>query len=49
MFPDRKLIVGAPAKAIRELTDEDIAKFHRAASGYVRRQEMYKIKLKRIG
>ena len=48
IYPDRKLIVGAPAKVIRELSDEDIAKMHRAAPGYVRRQEMYKAKLKRI-
>jgi carbonic anhydrase/acetyltransferase-like protein (isoleucine patch superfamily) len=49
VFPDRKLIVGAPAKVVRELSDEDIVKFHRAASGYVTRQEMYKANLKRIG
>ena len=48
VFPERKLIVGAPAKVIRELTDDDIAKMHRAAPGYVRRQAMYKTKLKRI-
>ena len=48
-FGERKLIVGAPAKVIRELSDDDIAKMHRAAPGYVRRQEMYKAKLKRIG
>ena len=48
VFPDRKLIVGVPAKVVRELSDEDIAKMHRAAPGYVRRQETYKAKLKRI-
>jgi carbonic anhydrase/acetyltransferase-like protein (isoleucine patch superfamily) len=48
VFPDRKLIVGAPAKISRELSDEDIEKMHRAAPGYVQRQEMYKVKLKRI-
>jgi carbonic anhydrase/acetyltransferase-like protein (isoleucine patch superfamily) len=48
VFPDRKLIVGAPAKVVRELSDDDIAKFHRAAPGYVKRQTMYKTKLKRI-
>jgi len=48
VYPDRKLIVGAPAKVVRELSDEDIAKMHRAAPGYVRRQKMYKAKLKRI-
>jgi carbonic anhydrase/acetyltransferase-like protein (isoleucine patch superfamily) len=49
VFPDRKLIVGAPAKVVRELSDDDIAKMHRAAPGYVKRQTMYKAKLKRIG
>ncbi len=48
VFADGKLIVGAPAKVVRELSDEDIAKMHRAAPGYVRRQQMYKAKLKRI-
>ena len=47
-YGDRKLILGSPAKVIRELTDEDIDKMHRAAPGYVQRQELYKAKLKRI-
>ena len=47
-FGDGKLIVGAPAKVIRELSDDEIVKMHRAAPGYFRRQEMYKAKLKRI-
>jgi carbonic anhydrase/acetyltransferase-like protein (isoleucine patch superfamily) len=48
VFPDRRLIVGVPAKTVRELSDEDIEKMHRAAPGYMQRQEMYKVKLKRI-
>ncbi len=48
VFADRKLILGAPAKVVRELSDDDIAKMHRAAPGYVSRQQMYKAKLKRI-
>ena len=48
VFPDRKLIVGAPAKVVRELPDDEIDKMHRAAPGYVKQQEMYKAKLKRI-
>jgi len=47
-YGDRKLIVGAPAKVVRELSDEEIEKMHRAAPGYVKRQEMYREKLKRI-
>jgi carbonic anhydrase/acetyltransferase-like protein (isoleucine patch superfamily) len=48
IFGERKLIVGAPAKVVRELTAEEIEKMHRAAVGYVKRQAMYKAKLKRI-
>jgi carbonic anhydrase/acetyltransferase-like protein (isoleucine patch superfamily) len=47
-FPDRSLIIGAPARRVRELDDESIAKMHAGAQGYVKRQEMYKAKLKRI-
>ncbi|MGZ8500997.1 MAG: gamma carbonic anhydrase family protein, partial [Candidatus Binatia bacterium] len=47
-YGERKLILGSPAKVIRELTDEDIEKMQRAALGYVQRQEMYKAKLRRI-
>ena len=49
LFGDRKLIFGSPAKVIRELSDDDVAKMHRAAAGYIRRQEMYKETLKKIG
>ena len=48
VFPERSLIIGAPAKVVRELSDEEIEKMHRAAPGYVERQAMYKNRLKRI-
>lgn len=48
-FGARKLILGSPARVLREFTDEDIEKMHRAAAGYVRRKEIYKSQLKRIG
>ncbi len=48
-YGERKLILGSPARVIREFTDEDIEKMHRAAAGYVRRKELYKLELKRIG
>jgi carbonic anhydrase/acetyltransferase-like protein (isoleucine patch superfamily) len=48
IFGDGKLIIGAPAKVARELSNEEIEKMHRAAPGYVKRQEMYKQKLERI-
>jgi carbonic anhydrase/acetyltransferase-like protein (isoleucine patch superfamily) len=47
-YGDRKLIVGAPAKVVRDLSDEEIAKMRAGAEAYVKRQEMYKAKLKRI-
>lgn len=47
-FAPRKLILGAPARALRELTDDDIALLHRATASYIRRQELYKNQLKRI-
>ena len=48
-YGERKLILGSPAKIIRELSDEEIKKMHHAAVGYVRRKELYKLKLQRIG
>jgi len=49
IFPDRSLILGAPAKMARQLSDEEADKMHRAAPGYVKRQEMYKKRLMKIG
>ncbi|HEY7559379.1 MAG TPA: gamma carbonic anhydrase family protein [Candidatus Binatia bacterium] len=49
IFPDRSLILGAPAKMARQLSDEDVEKMHRAAPGYVKRQEMYNKQLMKIG
>lgn len=48
VFPDRTLILGAPAKVVRELTDKDVAFLRANAGYYVERQQMYKVKLKRI-
>ena len=49
VFPDRTLILGAPAKVVRELSDKDVAFLRENAGYYVERQQMYKAKLKRIG
>jgi carbonic anhydrase/acetyltransferase-like protein (isoleucine patch superfamily) len=49
VFPDRSLILGAPAKVVRELTDQDIAAMRFNAEDYAQRQEHYKTRLKRIG
>ena len=48
-FPDNSLIVGAPAKAIRTLGEEDIARMKSNTSNYVKRGQLYKTNLKRIG
>jgi carbonic anhydrase/acetyltransferase-like protein (isoleucine patch superfamily) len=48
-FPDNQLIVGAPAKAIRTLTPEDVLRMQAAADSYVRRAAQYKMQLKKIG
>lgn len=47
-FPDRSLIIGAPARRIRGLDDESIAKMRAGAESYVKRQERYKAGLRRI-
>jgi len=42
VFPDRSLIVGVPAKRVRELTDEDVAGMHANTQTYVQRIAQYK-------
>jgi carbonic anhydrase/acetyltransferase-like protein (isoleucine patch superfamily) len=48
VFPDRTLILGAPAKAVRQLSDEQVATLRVNAEIYIARRELYKAKLKRI-
>jgi carbonic anhydrase/acetyltransferase-like protein (isoleucine patch superfamily) len=48
-FPDNALIVGAPAKVIRTLNEDDIARLRRNTDNYVERAQSYKQNLKRIG
>jgi carbonic anhydrase/acetyltransferase-like protein (isoleucine patch superfamily) len=48
-FADRSMIIGAPGKVARELTDEDIARIRKGVEGYVARQQQFKKDLKRIG
>jgi carbonic anhydrase/acetyltransferase-like protein (isoleucine patch superfamily) len=48
-FPERSLILGMPAKAVRPLTEAEVARLHSIARGYVERQAVFKAKLKRIG
>jgi carbonic anhydrase/acetyltransferase-like protein (isoleucine patch superfamily) len=48
-FPDRSLILGAPAKLVRELTDAEVAGLAYSAADYVARAALYSTKLERIG
>lgn len=48
-FPDNSLIIGSPAKAVRVLTEEDVARMHGNTANYVMRGQQFKKELKRIG
>ena len=48
-FPERSLIVGTPAKLVRELDDAAITGLRNAAEMYVKRGDHYRARLKRIG
>jgi len=48
-FPDRTVIFGSPAKAVREVTEDNIARMRYSADNYVSRGIQYKADLKRIG
>ncbi len=47
-FPDRSLIMGAPAVVKRELTDDDIAKLRHSAHTYIARRGFYLAELERL-
>jgi carbonic anhydrase/acetyltransferase-like protein (isoleucine patch superfamily) len=48
-FPEGVLIMGAPAKVVRELTDEEIAGLPRYATRYIERAERYRRDLRETG
>jgi carbonic anhydrase/acetyltransferase-like protein (isoleucine patch superfamily) len=48
-FPDNSLIVGAPAKVLRELTEGEIAGLRRNAADYVERGRRYRAHLRKMG
>ena len=48
-FPERSLIVGAPARVIRTLDEKAVQMIARAADGYVKRSQRYAKGLKQIG
>lgn len=47
-FPDNSLILGAPAKVVRTMSEEQIAQMQQAAPGYVARAKLFSNELKRI-
>ncbi|MEM7502028.1 MAG: gamma carbonic anhydrase family protein [Pseudomonadota bacterium] len=47
-FPEGVLLVGQPAKIVRELTQEEIALLERPASGYVEKGELYRAALEAL-
>jgi carbonic anhydrase/acetyltransferase-like protein (isoleucine patch superfamily) len=49
IFPENSLIIGAPAKVIRTLDPEQLARMGGAARSYQRNGPRYKKGLKKIG
>ena len=47
-FPDNSLIVGAPAKCVRTLRDEQVADLLQNAADYVARGARYRAELRRV-
>ena len=41
-FPPRSLIMGSPAKVVRELSDEEVAELYASATRYVSFKEGYR-------
>lgn len=41
IFPERSLIMGSPAKVVRELTDEEVARLARTVHNYVANWQRY--------
>ena len=48
-FPDRSVIFGSPAKAMREVSEDNLARMRYSADEYVKRGRQYMKELKRIG
>jgi carbonic anhydrase/acetyltransferase-like protein (isoleucine patch superfamily) len=47
-FPARSLILGSPAKAVRELSDDEIARMHLNTHSYVEKTQLYRELLKKL-
>ncbi len=49
IFPPRSLILGSPAKAVRELTDEELQSLRDNVQSYLSKAKRYRTELCRIG
>ena len=49
VFADRSLIMGSPAKAVKEVSDEQLERIRRGCVGYVAKAAMQRDGLRRIG
>jgi carbonic anhydrase/acetyltransferase-like protein (isoleucine patch superfamily) len=48
-FPDGSMIIGSPAKAVKQLSPEQMAGLGRMSQVYVDRGQIYRDGLKKIG
>ncbi|MEG1768732.1 MAG: gamma carbonic anhydrase family protein, partial [Comamonas sp.] len=48
-FPDGSMIIGSPAKAVRELTPEQIEGLRNSAQHYIDNARRYKSGLRKLG
>lgn len=48
VFPERSLIIGAPAKVVRTLSDEEVAGLQRSAQSYRERAELFRQALREL-
>jgi len=48
-YPERSLILGAPARVVRQLANEELATLRSNAESYVRRRELFRKSLNRVG
>ncbi len=49
VFPERSMILGAPGKMVRALTNEEVAALAAAAQNYVNRTAEFNAELERVG
>jgi carbonic anhydrase/acetyltransferase-like protein (isoleucine patch superfamily) len=48
VIPPNSMVLGAPARVVRPVTDAQIASMQKAAEGYVRRSELFRQQLRRL-